>query len=95
MNKGRDLYDYVFYRSRSIPVNLPHLTERLRQSGYVNEKESLSIDDVKEILRDRFRRIDYEQAKEDVLPFIKNPRTLDVWKAEFFRDITAGLKASE
>ena len=93
--KGRDLYDYVFYRSRSIPVNLPHLTVRLRQSGYIDEKESLSIDDVKEILNDRFGKLDYEQAKEDVLPFIRNPATLDVWRAEFFREITAGLKASE
>lgn len=93
--KGRDLYDYVFYRSRSIPVNLPHLTVRLRQSGYIDEKESLSIDDVKEILNDRFGKFDYEQAKEDVLPFIRNPATLDVWRAEFFREITAGLKASE
>lgn len=93
--KGRDLYDYVFYRSRSIPVNLPHLTARLRQSGYIDEKDSLSIDDVKEILNDRFEKLDYEQAKEDVLPFIRNPATLDVWRAEFFREITAGLKASE
>ena len=93
--KGRDLYDYVFYRSRAIPVNLPHLTVRLRQSGYIDEKESLSIDDVKEILNDRFGKFDYEQAKEDVLPFIRNPATLDVWRAEFFREITAGLKASE
>ncbi|MBN2882082.1 MAG: nucleotidyl transferase AbiEii/AbiGii toxin family protein, partial [Clostridia bacterium] len=31
--KGRDLYDYVFYLSRGVKVNLRHLTARLAQSG--------------------------------------------------------------
>ena len=28
-------------------------------------------------------------AKEDVLPFIRNPASLDVWSASFFQTITA------
>ena len=32
--KGRDLYDYVFYRSQQTPLNLEHLNMRLRRSGF-------------------------------------------------------------
>ncbi len=44
------------------------------------------------MLRQRFENIDYAQAKQDVLPFIRNPGALDVWKADFFRKITEELK---
>ena len=38
---------------------------------------------IKDILCNRFDTIDYVQAKEDVLPFIKNPASLDVWDKDF------------
>ncbi len=90
--KGRDLYDYVFYLSRGTAVNLAHLTARLVQSGYIPAEKQITIEDVKEMLQKRFINIDYVQAKLDVLPFIKNPSVLDVWNADFFTEITEGLK---
>jgi len=91
--KGRDLYDYVFYLSRGTAVNLKHLTARLAQSGYIPQGKQITIEDVKEILRMRFANIDFTQAKQDVLPFIKNPGALNVWSADFFCEITGSLKA--
>jgi len=91
--KGRDLYDYVFYLSRGTAVNLKHLTARLAQSGYIPEGKQITIEDVKEMLRKRFENIDFAQAKQDVLPFIKNPGSLNVWNADFFCEITGSLKA--
>ena len=91
--KGRDLYDYVFYRSRGTRVNLAHLREKLVQTGHVDSWESFSIEDVRALLCDRFARIDFEQAKDDVLPFVSDARTLDVWSADFFVAITQGLQA--
>ncbi|MDP3386083.1 MAG: hypothetical protein Q8S24_02520 [Eubacteriales bacterium] len=44
------------------------------------------------MLRKRFANIDYAQAKQDVVPFIKNPNALDVWSADFFHKITEDLK---
>ena len=76
--KGRDLYDYVFYRSMNTPINLKHLEARLRQSGFAETEEPLSTDRLKDLLRSRFSTIDYEQAKQDVLPFIKDPNRLAV-----------------
>lgn len=91
--KGRDLYDYIFYLSRGATVNLAHVTARLAQSGYISPEEQITIEDLKKILRERFSNIDYAQAKQDVIPFIKNPDALDVWSEDFFCKITEGLAA--
>lgn len=91
--KGRDLYDYVFYLSRGTALNLRHLTARLTQSGFIPEGKQITIADVVEMLRMRFSNIDFVQAKQDVLPFIKNPGALDVWNTDFFCEITKNLKA--
>ena len=90
--KGRDLYDYVFYISRGTSVNLQHLQARLAQSGFIDGDRVISIEDVRNMLNDRFGQIDYEQAKEDVMPFIKNKNTLDLWGVDFFNSITKALR---
>ena len=89
--KGRDLYDYIFFLSRGATVNLNHLTARLKQSGYIEQDRNISINDVKNMLKNRFAEIDYGQAKLDVEPFVKNARALDVWSKEFFSAITDSL----
>jgi hypothetical protein len=91
--KGRDLYDYMFYLAHNARVNLKHITARLKQSGYVEGSSAITIDDVKDMLVERFGGIDYEQAKQDVAPFIKDTRPLDIWCAEFFIEITKNLQA--
>lgn len=91
--KGRDLYDYVFYMARQTPVNLRHLNARLIDSGFDSAREEMTIEEIREILFRRFETIDYAQARSDVLPFIRDPASLDVWSAPFFRDITKQLTA--
>lgn len=86
--KGRDLYDYVFYLSRNAAFNLEHLRNRLVQTGCVEEQHQITLEDVKIMLNERFMQIDFEQAKEDVMPFVKNAAFLEVWNSEFFRAIT-------
>ena len=90
--KGRDLYDYVFYCSRQVPVNLKHLNARLVDSKYEGARPDMSPDEIKKLLYNRFDSIDYAQAKEDVLPFIHNPASLDIWSRDFFCSITDSLK---
>ena len=89
--KGRDLYDYIFYLSRKSKYNLPHLREKLIDSGFIDKKTKLDNDDIKRILIDRFNEIDFEAAKNDVVPFIKDTNVLDIWSKEFFVDITTNL----
>ncbi len=90
--KGRDLYDYVFYLSRGTNINLRHLKARLAQSDFIQADRTISLDDVKDMLYTRFEQIDYEQAKQDILPFIRNPDALALWNADFFKGITEPLK---
>lgn len=91
--KGRDLYDYLFYLSHHAKVNLLHLKARLAESGLCEKNEEITIEDVKGLLCRRFETIDYEQAKEDVRPFIKDPTSLNLWSAEFFEQLTEQLQS--
>ena len=90
--KGRDLYDYVFFLSKGAHLNTDHLKARLVQSGIWDSEDSFSIADAKRLLCDRFEAIDYSQAKADVIPFLKDSASLEIWSADFFRQITEGLQ---
>lgn len=90
--KGRDLYDYVFYRSRETSVNLKHLQQRLIQSKHLSAGDEFNLDVLKRMLNERFMTIDFTQAKEDVTPFIKDSSVINLWNADFFTQITKELK---
>lgn len=90
--KGRDLYDYVFYLSRGASLNTEHLKARLVQSNVWKADDAFTVADAKELLCARFDTIDYAQAKEDVSPFIKDKAALDLWSADFFKQITDNLR---
>jgi len=89
--KGRDLYDYVFYLSKGIPFNQKHLRARLLQSGHIAEDTNFGVAEIISMLHDRFDSIDFSKAKEDVAPFIRDTRMIDMWSADFFKQITVGL----
>jgi hypothetical protein len=36
--------------------------------------------------------VDYNEAKRDVIPFIKNIKEIELWSSEFFIDITRDIK---
>lgn len=86
--KGRDFYDYIFYLSRRVPVNLDHLRERLVASGTIERNEPFSISVLKDMLYGKFREIDYGEARLDVIPFISDPEKLSLWSSDFFCSIT-------
>lgn len=89
--KGRDLYDYVFYRSRRTPLNLEHLNMRLRQSGFLQDGVELNGLGLRDALCQRFEAIDFGDATRDVEPFIEDAGQLRLWSADFFKQITEGL----
>ena len=90
--KGRDLYDYVFYLSLNIKVNLTLIKNKLIESSYISKNTNLTINKLKEILNEKFKEIDYENAKEDVFPFISDNNSLDIWNSEFFIEITKNIE---
>lgn len=86
--KGRDLYDYVFYLSRGSAVNQKHLRARLLQSGFISEDMECTLPELRNMLYERFDTIDFRQAKQDVEPFIRDTASLNMWNADFFKQIT-------
>jgi predicted nucleotidyltransferase component of viral defense system len=93
--KGRDLYDYIFFLSRSVPVNIAHLYARLVQSDYLYSAQDYALSDLKQDLQRHFETIDFKKAKEDVEPFVRNQESLSVWSSEFFIQITEQLTVAE
>jgi hypothetical protein len=82
--KGRDFYDFLWYVGRRIQLNLAHLEARMRQSGDWPLETPLEVGGLYARLEDRFAGVDFNQAKEDIAPFLKDPRELSLWSPDFF-----------
>ena len=87
--KGRDFYDYLWYLGRGTKVNLLHLQKRLEQSGKWNPSENFTLERLKELLLERFAAVDFENAKQDALPFISDSSKLNLWNKDFFCAVTS------
>jgi hypothetical protein len=68
--KGRDLYDLIWYLSdRDWPdPNLTLLNNALRQTEWVGP--SLAVENWREVVGSKIENISFEQALDDVRPFI-------------------------
>lgn len=91
--KGRDWYDFVWYIARDIPINLKHLKERLVQSKAWAIKQPFTHDDLLKLLAKKIENIDFENAKNDVLPFLKEPQSVALWSKDFFKILLSKLKS--
>ena len=89
--KGRDLYDYVFFIANNISINIELIKNKLIASNYIDIDSKFDIEVLKELLIKKFKEIDYKEAKEDIMPFVKNVDSLDVWNKDFFISITKKL----
>lgn len=78
--KGRDWYDFEWYVRNNIPLDFHHLAERCRQFN----NEEITIESFKEKLLYRLSTADIRQVKADVLPFIHNPRDVEIWSNDYF-----------
>ena len=81
--KGRDWYDFEWYVRNRVPLNFEHLQERIRQ---FNGTE-MNLDEFKTALKERLSGTDINQVKADVLPFLNNPRELDIWSNDYFEQM--------
>lgn len=85
--KGRDWYDLVWYVSRQTPVNLIHLKERLIQTDTWERKNEFTVKNLSEMLIAKINETDFENAKKDILPFIKDNQAVSLWSNEFFTSL--------
>lgn len=89
--KGRDLYDYAFFLSKNIKVNMNLVKSKLVESNVLKEDDSFDINILKNMLNEKFKLIDYDAAKNDVAPFLDDSTKLNIWSMEFFQSITDNL----
>lgn len=88
--KGRDWFDFVWYASRKTEINLLNLQNALIQQGpWKGIGLNIDIHWVNEALREKIKKVDWEMAKKDVQPFLRERqlRSLELWNREFFLDL--------
>ena len=90
--KGRDFYDLIWLVARRTPVNLPHLEARIRQSGDPTIN-NLDLTSLHNLLHDRFSLIDFAAAANEVRPFLRDARELDLWTRRFFQQLVPQICA--
>ncbi len=85
--KGRDWYDLVWYAANHPQLHLAHLEQRMIQSGHQKKTQHLDRKIFFDIASKAVEKLDANQAKREVEPFVKDPETLTVWSREFFHDV--------
>lgn len=43
------------------------------------------------LLKNKFKEINYEDTKKDIVPFIKDIDSLNLWSSDFFINITSNI----
>lgn len=97
--KGRDWYDLVWYIANEVELDSIHLKSRLSQSCKYLEENNIQIprelnkQTIKDLLLQRIETLDIVKAKNDVQPFIKDMREIELWSKEFFVAVIENIKA--
>jgi predicted nucleotidyltransferase component of viral defense system len=86
--KGRDWYDFEWYVRHNVPLNFAHLQIRTKEFNDmdVDEKDFFTM------LKERLSSTDIAMVKRDVLPFVQNPKELDVWSNDYFLQLADRVK---
>ncbi|MCX6162003.1 MAG: nucleotidyl transferase AbiEii/AbiGii toxin family protein [Ignavibacteriae bacterium] len=90
--KGRDWYDFVWYVSRFPELSLNHLQERMIQSGDYSDARPLTKKSLLKMIYNSIDDLDIDNARKEVLPFVNDIRSLDIWSKDFFRAAAGKIK---
>ena len=85
---GRDWYDFEWYVRNGVALDFAHLAERCKQFN----GEDIAPESFKARLIERLATADIKQVKEDVLPFVRNPKELDIWSNDYFMQLAEMVK---
>ncbi len=86
--KGRDWYDFEWYVRHNVSLDFAHLAERVRQFN----NEEIGREAFMAQLKDRLASANINQVKSDVLPFVRNPKELDIWSSDYFVQLADMVK---
>ena len=86
--KGRDWYDFEWYVRNGVALDFAHLAERCKQFN----GEDITPESFKAKLIERLSTADIKQVKEDVLPFVRDPKELAIWSNDYFVQLAEMVK---
>lgn len=86
--KGRDWYDFEWYVRHNVPLDFTHLCERALQFNH----EELDKETFLQKLNERLATADMNQIKADELPFVRNPKELDIWSNDYFMELAKMIR---
>ena len=89
--KGRDWFDLVWYAAYHPQLHLNHLEQRMLQSGHLKQNERMNREKFFALITEAVDKLDVNQARREVEPFVKNPDALEVWSREFFQDVVGRI----
>jgi predicted nucleotidyltransferase component of viral defense system len=89
--KGRDWYDLEWYIKKGIPLDVNHFLTRANDTNDWQEN-SISNDQIIELLEMKIEAVDFSSIKEDVVRFIKNDDVLSIWSPQYFKDLIEKIK---
>ncbi len=89
--KGRDWYDLEWYIKKGIPLDVNHFLTRAKDTNDWQE-DSISADQIIELLDMKIKSVSFSSIKEDVVRFIKNDDVLSIWSPEYFKDLIEKIK---
>lgn len=90
--KGRDWYDLVWYCTHHPGIHLAHLEKRMRQSGHWDRDVSLASGSFQALVAEVIDTLDVDQARNEVLPFVREPAALNIWSRNFFHQIVKRIE---
>ncbi len=92
--KGRDWYDLEWYIKKRIPLDLNHFLTRAKDTGDWME-ETITKEQVLELLNSKIESVSVESIKEDVVRFIKDDEKLAIWSSQYFKDLVGMMRVDE
>lgn len=81
---GRDWYDLEWNIKRGTVLNLSHFAVRAFESGHWSAT-SIEAAQFQKLLLDKIEQVNFDQVKADIIRFIPDQKSIDIWTADYFR----------
>ena len=89
--KGRDWFDLEWYIKNGIPTNLHHFCNRAIESGDWLPN-AITKNELMLLLNHKIETVDFNKVKADIIRFIPDASVLNIWSANYFKDLIKYLK---
>jgi predicted nucleotidyltransferase component of viral defense system len=90
--KGRDWYDVVWYIRNKVPIGLDHFNQCLKKNFPAKQDLPLNLEDLKELILNKINTLDIQSAKKDILPFVRDKESIEIWDKEYLKHWIDQLK---